>query len=81
MGNLGGRPGVSAVLIDSAGTVLAAPPDQASMIGRSLNDLPMLSAVAGQALGSTDQGIVALHRPRRLARGLRSRAFPAPIRA
>jgi diguanylate cyclase (GGDEF)-like protein len=50
MGNLGGRPGVSAVLVDSAGTVLAAPPDQASMIGRSLNHLPLLAAVADQAL-------------------------------
>jgi HAMP domain-containing protein len=35
MSNLGGRPGVSAVLVDSAGTVLAAPADQASMIGRA----------------------------------------------
>src|SRR5436309_12178723 len=34
MGNLGGRPGVSAVMVDSAGTILAAPADQASMIGR-----------------------------------------------
>jgi hypothetical protein len=33
MSNLGGRPGISAVLVDSAGIVLAAPPDQASMTG------------------------------------------------
>jgi diguanylate cyclase (GGDEF)-like protein len=52
MGNLGGRPGVSAVLVDSAGTVLAAPPDQASLIGRSLHHLPLLSGVAEQALDS-----------------------------
>jgi diguanylate cyclase (GGDEF)-like protein len=52
MGNLGGRPGVSSVLVDSAGTVVAAPPDQASMIGRPLNQLPLLSAIAGQALSS-----------------------------
>jgi diguanylate cyclase (GGDEF)-like protein len=52
MGNLGGRPGVSAVLVDSTGTVLAAPPDQASMIGRSLNHLPLLAAAADQALAS-----------------------------
>ncbi len=52
MGNLGGRPGVSAVLVDGAGTVIAAPPDQASMIGRSLDHLPLLSAIANQALGS-----------------------------
>src|SRR3954463_15462163 len=50
MGNLGGRPGVSAVMVDSIGTVIAAPPDQASMIGRSLEQLPLLSAIAEQAL-------------------------------
>src|ERR1700745_245516 len=43
MGNLGAKPGVSAVLVDSTGTVLAAPPDQASMIGRSLTHLPQLA--------------------------------------
>ena len=34
MANFSGRPGISALLIDSTGVVLAAPPDQASMIGR-----------------------------------------------
>ncbi len=38
MGNLGGRPGISAVLVDSAGVVLAAAEDQANMIGRALNN-------------------------------------------
>src|SRR4029453_11695318 len=52
MGNLGGRPGVSAALIDSTGTVLAAPSDQASMIGRPLDNLALLSAVIDKALGS-----------------------------
>ena len=52
MGDLGGRPGISAVLIDSAGTVLAAPPDQASMIGHPLDNLPMLAAIADKAIGS-----------------------------
>jgi diguanylate cyclase (GGDEF)-like protein len=52
MGNLGGRPGVSAVLIDSAGTVLAAPAEQAGMIGRALDTIPLLSAVADKAIGS-----------------------------
>jgi len=52
MGNLGGRPGISAVLVDSAGTVMAAPPDQASMIGRTLDTIPLLSAIAEKAIGS-----------------------------
>jgi diguanylate cyclase (GGDEF)-like protein len=52
MSNLGGRPGVSAALVDSAGTVLAAPSDQASMIGRQLDSIPLLSAIAGKAMGS-----------------------------
>ena len=52
MSNLGGRPGISAVLVDSAGTVLAAPADQASLIGRPLDAIPLLSAIAEQAMGS-----------------------------
>src|SRR5467141_3986553 len=52
MSNLGGRPGVSAVLIDSTGTVLAAPADQASTIGRSLDAVPLLSAIAAKAIDS-----------------------------
>jgi diguanylate cyclase (GGDEF)-like protein len=52
MGNLGGRPGISAVLVDSTGTVLAAPADQASMIGRALDTIPLLSAIADKAIGS-----------------------------
>jgi diguanylate cyclase (GGDEF)-like protein len=54
MGNLGGRPGISAVLIDSTGIVLAAPPDQASMIGRPLDSIPLLSAIADKAIGSSE---------------------------
>src|SRR5260370_30870780 len=52
VGRLGGRPGVSAVLIDSEGTVLAAPSDQASMIGRSVDAVPLLAAIADKAIGS-----------------------------
>ncbi len=52
MGNLGNRPGISAVLVDSAGTVLAAPADQASSIGRPLDTVPLLSAIAEKALDS-----------------------------
>jgi len=52
MGNLGGRPGISAVLVDGTGTVLAAPADEASMIGHSLDTIPLLSAIAEEAMGS-----------------------------
>ena len=52
--DLAGRPGVSAVLIDSKGTVLAAPSDQASMIGRPLDNLPLLVAIADKTI-SPDQ--------------------------
>ncbi|HEY0330472.1 MAG TPA: diguanylate cyclase [Rhodopseudomonas sp.] len=34
MGNLGGRPGVTAALIDGDGIVLATPPDQMSLVGQ-----------------------------------------------
>ena len=52
MSNLGGRPGISAVLVDSAGVVMAAPADQASMIGRALDTVPLLSAIADKTIGS-----------------------------
>ncbi len=50
MSNLGGRPGILAVLVDSVGTVLAAPADQASLIGRPLDDVPQLSVLAANAI-------------------------------
>ena len=52
MAKVGGRPGISALLIDSTGVVLAAPPDQASMIGRPLDNLPLLSAITYKALSA-----------------------------
>ena len=52
IGKLGSRPGISAVLVDGAGVVLAAPEDQASMVGRALNTLPMLSGAAEKVIGS-----------------------------
>jgi diguanylate cyclase (GGDEF)-like protein len=55
MNNLGGRPGISAVLIDSTGTVLAAPADQASMIGHPLDRTTLLSAAAEEAIASDEQ--------------------------
>src|SRR5882757_3248494 len=52
MANLGGRPGILSVLVDGAGTVLAAPADQTSMIGKPLDSVPLLSAIAHKALVS-----------------------------
>jgi diguanylate cyclase (GGDEF)-like protein len=54
MNNLGGRAGVTAVLIDSTGTVMAAPADQASMIGHPLDSIPLLSPIAERATGSEE---------------------------
>jgi diguanylate cyclase (GGDEF)-like protein len=54
MDDLRGRPGVSAFLIDSEGTVVAAPSDQASMIGHPLDNAPLLSAIASKTTDSED---------------------------
>ena len=57
MNNLGGRAGITAVLVDSAGTVLAAPADQRSAVGRPLDNMPLMSAIADMALRSDqDEG-------------------------
>ncbi|RTE92987.1 MULTISPECIES: diguanylate cyclase [Bradyrhizobium] len=57
MSNLGGRAGITAVLVDSAGTVLAAPADQHSSIGRPLDSMPLMAAIADRALRSDqDEG-------------------------
>ncbi len=57
MSNLGGRAGITAVLVDSAGTVLAAPADQRSAVGRPLDNMPLMSAIADKALRSDqDEG-------------------------
>jgi diguanylate cyclase (GGDEF)-like protein len=50
MGNLGGRPGISAALVDSTGTVMAAPADEASLVGRALDSIPLLASIADKAL-------------------------------
>jgi Signal transduction histidine kinase regulating C4-dicarboxylate transport system len=52
--NLGGRPGITAALVDSTGTVLAAPADHASMVGRPLDSVPLLSAIAETAIASNE---------------------------
>ena len=52
MTNLGDRAGISALLIDSTGVVIAAPTDQASLIGRPLDTVPLMAAVAETALAT-----------------------------
>jgi diguanylate cyclase (GGDEF)-like protein len=47
-----GRPGISALLVDSAGVVLAAPAEEAGMIGKPLNNVPLLTAIAHKTLVS-----------------------------
>jgi len=57
MDNLGGKPGISAALVDGNGTVLAAPQDRAGIIGKSLDSVPLLAAIADKALDSNkDEG-------------------------
>ncbi|WP_375306391.1 diguanylate cyclase [Bradyrhizobium sp. A11] len=57
MNNLGSRAGITAVLVDSAGTVLAAPADQHGVIGRPLDSMPLMAAIADRALRSDqDEG-------------------------
>jgi diguanylate cyclase (GGDEF)-like protein len=59
MNKLGGRPGVSAALVDSNGIILAAPMESPSLIGKSLDTVALLSAIAETALNSDrDQGSV-----------------------
>lgn len=51
MSNLAGRTGVSAALIDGEGTVLATPPDERSLIGKKLDKLALLPAMAENPQG------------------------------
>jgi diguanylate cyclase (GGDEF)-like protein len=55
MDNLGATAGVSAVLVDANGTVLAAPPAQAPYIGKSIDSVPLLAAIADKSLDSRDE--------------------------
>jgi diguanylate cyclase (GGDEF)-like protein len=52
LNDVGGRPGMLAVLVDSMGTVLAAPSDQAGMIGQPLDRVPLVSAIAAKVTSS-----------------------------
>jgi diguanylate cyclase (GGDEF)-like protein len=52
MSHLGEHPGISAVMIDGAGIVLAAPKDEQNLVGRPLSAVPMLSPIAERVVGS-----------------------------
>ena len=82
MAEFGGRPGISALLLDSTGVVLAAPPDQASMIGRPLDNSPLLSAITYKALSSnSDTGSLPIPPTTAPSAPSVSRAFPGRNRA
>ena len=51
MSDLDDRPGILAVLVDGAGIVLAAAAGQNNIIGRPLDNVPPLSAIATRAIG------------------------------
>ncbi len=53
MNNLGGRPGIRAVLVDSRGVVLAAPDDLASRVTHALEDPTVMPAIL-RAEAATD---------------------------
>jgi len=64
MAGLGGRPGISAVLIDSEGTVLATSSDQASMIGGPMENRALWSAIAAkEAKADGNTGSVSVTAP------------------
>jgi diguanylate cyclase (GGDEF)-like protein len=55
MSNLGGRPGVSAFLLDGSGVVVATPADEASMIGHPLDNPAVLSAIKARSIYADNQ--------------------------
>ena len=55
MNDLSDRPGILAILVDSAGTVMAAPTDLARLIGRPLTGVPTLAGAVTRAINSDQQ--------------------------
>src|ERR1700742_3968111 len=55
MNDLSGRRGILAILVDSAGTVLAAPTDMARMVGRALTGVPALAGAVTRAINSDQE--------------------------
>jgi len=63
MNELGGRPGVTALLIDSKGVVLAAPDDIASMVAHPLTDNTLLAAIVQDEIRGGAQSGSFPHQP------------------
>src|SRR5579863_9516312 len=55
MNDLSGRRGILAILVDSSGTVLAAPTDMTRMVGRALTGIPALAGAVTRAINSDQQ--------------------------
>jgi diguanylate cyclase (GGDEF)-like protein len=55
MNDLSGRRGILAILVDSVGTVLAAPADLTRMVGRPLADIPVLTGAVTRAINSDQE--------------------------
>jgi diguanylate cyclase (GGDEF)-like protein len=55
MNDLSGRRGILAILVDSTGTVLAAPADMTRMVGRSLTGVPALAGAVTRAINSDQE--------------------------
>lgn len=55
MNDLSGRRGILAILVDSTGTVLAAPSHMTRMVGRSLTGVPALAGAVTRAINSNQE--------------------------
>jgi diguanylate cyclase (GGDEF)-like protein len=55
MNDLSGRRGILAILVDSTGTVLAAPADMTRMVGRMLTGIPVLAGAVTRAINSDQE--------------------------
>ncbi|HET7886853.1 MAG TPA: diguanylate cyclase [Bradyrhizobium sp.] len=55
MSDLSGRRGILAILVDSTGTVLAAPADMSHMVGRALTGIPPLAGAVTRAINSDQE--------------------------
>src|ERR1700761_7001725 len=55
MNDLSGRRGILAIVVDSTGTVLAAPADMTRMVGRALTGTPVLAGAVTRAMNSDQE--------------------------